>query len=69
MVVGVGRRLLQDAHDPLGRGQVRIADAQRDDINPRTPLLLDLAVDLGEEIRRYQPEALGARGLSRSQRT
>ena len=68
MVVGVRRGLLQDADDPLGRRQVGIADAKRDDIDPRALLLLDLAVDLGEEIWRYQAQSPGTRGLSCSQR-
>src|SRR5256885_16457222 len=60
MVGWVGRRLLEHADDASGRGQVRITDAERDDIDARAFFLLNLAVDLGEEIRGDQVEAASA---------
>ena len=60
MVGRVGRRLLEHADDASRRGQVRVTDPQRDDVDARALLLLNLAVDLGKEIWRYQVETPSA---------
>ena len=62
MVGGVRGCLLQNTHDSLRRGQVGVADAERDNIHARSFLLLHPSIDLREEIRRDQAQALGACG-------
>ena len=56
--------LLQDMDDSLGRRQVWIADAERDHVDAGPHLLLDLAIDLGKEIRRDLAQPARARPLA-----
>ena len=59
VVGGVVRRALECVHDALRRRDVRVADAERDDVEPGGALGLNLAADLEEEVRRQAVEAVG----------
>ena len=48
----------QRVHDRLRRRQVRVADPQADHVDALALLLRELALELGEEVRRHRVEAL-----------
>ncbi len=55
---GVVRRLREGRHDVRRRGCVGVADAQADDVCAGRPACGDLALDLGEQVRRQALNAL-----------
>src|SRR5207244_11804019 len=57
----IGRGFLEHADDPTWRRQVRVADAERNDIDTCALFLLHLAVDLGEAIGRDATQSLRTR--------
>ena len=67
---GVPRRLGEGRDDVLGCRRVGVADAEADDVDAGRPPGGDLALDLGEQVRRQALDALlrsvsSARGYSR----
>ena len=58
MVGRIRGRFLQHADDAPWSGQIRITDAERDDVDAGPLLFLHLTIDLGKEIGRDAPESL-----------
>jgi len=51
----LGERL----HDVVRRGQIGVADAETDDVDPRRPAFCDLLFYGGEQVWRQRPHAFG----------
>ncbi len=59
MVLGQIGRGVERIEDVRGRRQIRVADAEGDDVDALCPLLGDLAADLDEQIRRQLSDSFG----------